>query len=222
VAQRPPKLAECLEALNWSGLLMLQDERLPSVTTIVAGAPVKGSWWGHAKGQEIFSAAEALKDNKDAAVAKLIDGKVTYIHRRHWADLKAVGEAKEPWQLRGLSPRAEALLRAVERTGELRTDLATALSGVPPGEMAKAAHELEARLLVYADELHTETGAHAKVLSTWQRWGEGAQVRTERRGVEEARARFEEAVAKLDAAHLAHARLPWARGTLRRLRPPLR
>jgi hypothetical protein len=222
MAQRPPKLQECLEALDWNGLLMLHDERLPALTTIVAGAPVKGSWWGHAKGHEIFNAAEALKESKDAAVAKLLDGKVTFVHRRLWGDLKAVGEAGEPWQLRGLSPRAKALLRAVERTGELRTDLAAVLSRVPPGEIAKAAHELEERLLVYAEEVHSESGAHAKVLSTWRRWGEGTHARFGERKIEDARARFDETVAAMNAAHRAHARLPWTGGVLRRRRSPLR
>jgi hypothetical protein len=53
----------------------------------VAGGPIKGSWWGHPKGQEIFRLAEAVEDSGDVLVCKLIEGKVTYVHRRLWPAL---------------------------------------------------------------------------------------------------------------------------------------
>ena len=53
---------EVLRALEGHGLLYLQDARRPSVATIVAGAPVKGSWWGHRAGHAIFAVCEALEE----------------------------------------------------------------------------------------------------------------------------------------------------------------
>ena len=50
----------------------------------IAGAPIRGSWWGHAKGHEIFEIAEAVSESSDVLVCKLVDGKVTYVHRRLW------------------------------------------------------------------------------------------------------------------------------------------
>jgi len=60
---------------------------VPSLAEAIAGEPIRGSWWGHAKGQEIFRASRAVGDSPDVLVCKLVDGKVTYVHRRLWPAL---------------------------------------------------------------------------------------------------------------------------------------
>jgi hypothetical protein len=60
---------------------------VPSMAEAIAGGPIRGSWWAHPKGEEIFLAAEAVGDSSDVLVCKLIDGKVTYVHRRLWPAL---------------------------------------------------------------------------------------------------------------------------------------
>jgi hypothetical protein len=60
---------------------------VPSLAERVAGGPIRGSWWGHPKGHEIFRLAEAVSDSGEVLVCKLIDGKVTYVHRRLWPAL---------------------------------------------------------------------------------------------------------------------------------------
>ena len=60
---------------------------VPSLAETIAGGRIKGSWWAHPKGHEIFAAAEAIGDSPDVLVCKLIDGKVTYVHRRLWPAL---------------------------------------------------------------------------------------------------------------------------------------
>ena len=69
--------------------VVLQSARgsVPSLAEAIAGGPIRGSWWGHPKGQIIFQASQALGDSPDVLVCKLIDGKVTYIHRRFWPAL---------------------------------------------------------------------------------------------------------------------------------------
>jgi len=65
---------------------------VPSLVQAVAGEPIRGSWWGHARGREIFAMTRAVRDSKDVLVCRLVDGKITYVHRRLWAAL--VGAAK--------------------------------------------------------------------------------------------------------------------------------
>ena len=43
-----------LEQLKADGLLLQNDSKLPSVCTLVAGSPIKGSWWAHPRSHEIF------------------------------------------------------------------------------------------------------------------------------------------------------------------------
>lgn len=61
--------------------------RLPSLADVIAGEQIRGSWWSHPKGREIFRATEAVCDSPDVLVCKLVQGKVTYVHRRLWPAL---------------------------------------------------------------------------------------------------------------------------------------
>lgn len=69
--------------------VVLQAARgpVPSLAQAIAGGPMRGSWWGHPKGHEIFRVAEAISESPDVLVCKLVDGKVTYVHRRLWPAL---------------------------------------------------------------------------------------------------------------------------------------
>lgn len=69
--------------------IVLQAARgpVPSLAAHIAGGPIVGSWWGHPKGQEIYAVAEAISDSDQILVCKLVEGKVTYVHRRLWPAL---------------------------------------------------------------------------------------------------------------------------------------
>ena len=69
--------------------IVLQAARgpLPNLTETIAGGPIRGSWWGHPKGKEIFRAVRAICASPDVLVCKLVEGKITYVHRRLWPSL---------------------------------------------------------------------------------------------------------------------------------------
>ena len=69
--------------------IVLQSARgpVPNLAEAIAGGPIRGSWWGHPKGKEIFRAAEAICESPNVLVCKLIGGKITYVHRRLWPAL---------------------------------------------------------------------------------------------------------------------------------------
>jgi hypothetical protein len=69
--------------------IVLQAARgpVPSFAEFVAGERIRGSWWGHPKGHEIFRLSETVIDSGEVLVCKLIEGKVTYVHRRLWPAL---------------------------------------------------------------------------------------------------------------------------------------
>jgi hypothetical protein len=71
----------------------------PSLAEAVAGGPIRGSWWAHTKGHEIFRVAEAVSENPDILVCKLISGKVTYVHRRLWPALVRLASRFQKAQL---------------------------------------------------------------------------------------------------------------------------
>src|SRR5215472_7644287 len=60
---------------------------VPSLAEAIAGEKIRGGWWGHNKGKQIFWASRAVRDSDDILVCRLIGGKITYVHRRLWPAL---------------------------------------------------------------------------------------------------------------------------------------
>jgi hypothetical protein len=71
--------AVCFEYLARHGLLMKADTKLPSVTAMVAGESVKGSWWAHPLAHTIFFALRDLADHADVLLLKLAAGKDPFV-----------------------------------------------------------------------------------------------------------------------------------------------
>jgi hypothetical protein len=86
--QRPMTPKQGLAFVARHGIV-LQAARgpVPSLAEVIAGGPIRGSWWGHPKGHEIFEIASAISESDDVLVCKLAEGKVSYIHRRLWPAL---------------------------------------------------------------------------------------------------------------------------------------
>ncbi|MEP6686310.1 MAG: hypothetical protein ABJB22_05985 [Verrucomicrobiota bacterium] len=60
---------------------------VPSMAETIAGKPIRGSWWKHAKANSIFLCSRAIRNSKDVLVCRLVGGKITYVHRRLWPAL---------------------------------------------------------------------------------------------------------------------------------------
>ena len=80
--------AELLRFVRANGVV-LESARgpVPNLVEEIVGAPVKGSWWGHAKGKQIFRLLNAVRDSREVLVCRLVDGKVSYVHRDAWPAL---------------------------------------------------------------------------------------------------------------------------------------
>jgi hypothetical protein len=60
---------------------------VPRLAEVIVGEPIKGSWWAHPQGRQIFSVFQKLYDSPDILVCRLVGGKVTFVHRRLWPAL---------------------------------------------------------------------------------------------------------------------------------------
>ena len=194
---------QVLREIERRGILLVTDPVLPSVTSIVAGGPVSGSWWSHRRAQEIYAVLTSLEEERGVLRAKLISKKETFVHRSLWPQLFAVATSREDWQTTGLSARARALLEKVERYGAIRLDELG--RGFDREALSRAARELEERILVHGDQVHTEKGAHAKLLSSWKERARTLEVRFDGIDVSSARADFE---ARTEG------KLPWPRSRI--------
>jgi hypothetical protein len=190
--------------LQDDGLLLLSDKSLPNVVSMVAGPKVKGSWWGHERGHEIFNELEKLEAHPDSLTTRLVSGKVTYVHRRLWPEILSVATAREDWQLHGLNGAARRLLSKVDRDGEVRTDKMESFKG-----LGEAAREIEKRLLVYTEEIHTEKGFHAKALMAWSRTPKIRDLRLRLGDPQAAKEKLEALMDGLNSRYHARGKLPW-------------
>jgi hypothetical protein len=194
----PSESVPVLAKLQEHGLLLQTDANLPNVCALVAGAPVRGSWWAHPRSHEIFRVNCELAAHPDVLVTKLISGKITYLHRALWPAFVAIGRAREPWQIEHLSHDAHNLLAEVDRK-PIQTDR----------RVSKPASELETNLLVYSEQFHTDAGAHARRLESWDHWSIRTGYIGEQITLISARLTLEDVVASLNGKFKGRGRLPW-------------
>lgn len=188
---RPVNLV--LAALADNGLLLKQDKALPNVVGILTGESLRTSWWSHPKAHLIFAVLSELAAHPDVLVTKLLYRKDTFVHKSLWPAVLTVGTAREQWQVQGLSGDAKSLLDRLDKgDGVVRA------VGAP-------VKELEARLLVTTQEVHTASGRHEMALESWRSWSSRMEC-TAMRSVPRARKVLEEAAVKLGAPLKS---LPW-------------
>jgi hypothetical protein len=59
----------------------------------IAGGPIRGSWWGHPKGKLIFRLTRDVRDAAEILVCRLVEGKITFVHRRLWPALVKMADS---------------------------------------------------------------------------------------------------------------------------------
>ncbi len=128
-----------MEALEWvrDQGVVLQSARgpVPNLAEFVAGEPIRGSWWGHKAGHEIFNVINEVLSSPDVVATRLINGKVTLVHRRLWPALVRLAD-------RFPTARLVAVDEEHTSTGAHRT-VETPFPNWVPAEEVKAAAELD-------------------------------------------------------------------------------
>ena len=87
-----PRTSRWVKLVEKHGVMLASARgAVPNVAEVVAGAPIVGGWWAHPKGKAIFAALSEIDDSDDIRCFKLIDGKITFAHRRVWPALVRLG-----------------------------------------------------------------------------------------------------------------------------------
>jgi len=83
--------AEAISFIEEHGVVLASAKGpVPRLTEAIVNEPIKRSWWAHPKSHQIFAILQAVADSEDVLVCRLVDGKVTFIHRRLWPALVRV------------------------------------------------------------------------------------------------------------------------------------
>ena len=198
-------LDRVLGELRRNGLLLESDSVFPSVVSLVVGERIEGSWWGHKDGHLIFNLMKRLRSSPEILKAKLISGKVTLVYKTLWPELLAVGSSRDRWQTVNLSTDANGLFHLVEKKGKIRSD---EIEWWGKSVIGDSVRELEKRLLVYSEEIHTAKGSHAKIIRSWTLLANESAIPMTV-NVERAKEKFETLVRQMNKKHDGHGRLPW-------------
>src|SRR3989454_7812965 len=131
---------EAISFIKEHGLVLASAKGpVPRLTEAIVNEPIKGSWWAHPKSHQIFAVLQAIADSEDVLVCRLVNGKVTFIHRRLWPALVRVAKRFTSAQIAQVHEEHTASGRHVTREVPFP-------QWVPPGvaEHAKRMSEKEA------------------------------------------------------------------------------
>jgi len=138
---RMPGTFDALAFVARQGVVLASGKGpVPNLAEAVAGEPIRGSWWGHPKGSEIFRALGAVQESPDVLCFRLVQGKITFVHKRLWPALVRLAQSLG-------KDRLTAIRQEHTETGAHR-NVRTAFPKWVPKEVnaaAKALSEPEAR-----------------------------------------------------------------------------
>ncbi len=81
-------IEEAMAFIRQHGVVLASAKgAVPRLAEVIVDGPIKGSWWAHPKSHQIFAILQAVTDSEDILVCRLVDGKVTLVHRRLWPAL---------------------------------------------------------------------------------------------------------------------------------------
>jgi hypothetical protein len=91
---------QAMNFIRYHGVVLEAAKGLePSLAEHVAGEPIRGSWWGHPKGHEIYELTMKVHDSEAVLTCTLARGRITYVHRRLWPPFVRMAEKFPPHAL---------------------------------------------------------------------------------------------------------------------------
>jgi hypothetical protein len=79
---------EALAFVRAHGVVLVAGKGpVPRLVEAIAGAQIAGSWWAHPQGRQIFATLQPVVASSEVLVCRLVDGKITLVHRRVWPAL---------------------------------------------------------------------------------------------------------------------------------------
>ena len=99
--RRPPMDSDAaLAFVRKQGVVLASAKGpVPRLTEAIAGEPIKGSWWAHPRSHHIYPVLGVVTESEQVLVCRLIDGKITLVHRRLWPLLVRLAKRFTPEQL---------------------------------------------------------------------------------------------------------------------------
>lgn len=185
-------------------LLLLQDKAFPNIVTEITGEKIVGSWWGHPLANPIYNGLQWVEHHQPILIIKLIDGKVTYVHKNLFADIYSIVCQSRDWQMKKLKDDDLQILKYILKNKNITSDDSVLVKLVK--DPKKSFVNLEKKLLVYSTEEHMDSGKHIKEYMSWEKSKIAIPKPNDYLASKE---RIENRLASLNKKFGAKAKLPW-------------
>lgn len=81
-------IGEVLAFVEKHGVVLVSAKGpVPRLTETIVTEAIKGSWWAHPQSHHIFAILQAVTESENILVCRLINGKLTLVHRHLWPAL---------------------------------------------------------------------------------------------------------------------------------------
>jgi len=87
----------------------------PRLTEAIAGEPIRGNWWTHPQRRRIYAILAGVSELDQILVCRLINAKITLVHRRLWPSLVRLDQRFTPEQLAQVKEEHTASGRHISR-----------------------------------------------------------------------------------------------------------
>lgn len=91
---------QALAFVHQHGVVLVSAKgKVPRLTEAIVGEPITGSWWAHTQSRHIYTLLEAVTASEEVLVCRLLERKITLVHRRLWPALVRIAKQFAPEQL---------------------------------------------------------------------------------------------------------------------------
>ncbi|HKE40639.1 MAG TPA: hypothetical protein VKG21_12425 [Casimicrobiaceae bacterium] len=87
----------------------------PRLTEAIAGEPIRGNWWTHPQSRRIYAILAGVSELDQILVCRLINAKITLVHRRLWPSPVRLDQRFAPEQLAQVKEEHTASGRHISR-----------------------------------------------------------------------------------------------------------
>ena len=96
----PSSAASAIAFVEAHGVVLASAKgSVPRLIEAIAGEPISGNWWSHPRASAIYNVLVEVSESEQVLVCRLINGKVTLVHRRLWPALVRLADQFAPEQI---------------------------------------------------------------------------------------------------------------------------